>query len=117
MNTQVFDTFNDQSVKLLAPPRELSKLTIDKLEQLVSLQIASLREYTDLNLGQLKAATDIAGPKDLEAYLTQHQEFVKTVGEKLAGDVQAVVALGKEFTEEAQKIAFKGIAVTPKGFA
>ena len=117
MNTQLFDAFSDQSTKLLDPPRELSKLTIEKFEQLVSLQFASLREYTDLNIGQLKAAADIAGPKDVEAYLTKQQDLLKTMGEKMAGDVHAMMALGKEFTEEAQKIAFGGFALMPKPFS
>ena len=107
MNDQIFDGFKDQSAKLLGPARELNKLTIAKLEQLVSLQLASLREYTDLNLSQVKAATDIASPDDLKDYLGKQQDFLKTIGEKMAGDAQAMASLGKEFVEEAQKIASK----------
>ena len=108
MNEKVFDAFKGQSENLLGPLRELNKLSITKLEQLASLQLASLREYTDLNLSQLKAAADISSPDDLKTYLSKQQEFLKTVGEKLAGDAQAMAALGREFTEEAGKVAFKG---------
>ena len=114
MNDKVLDTFKDQSAKLLAPSNELNKLAIAKFEQLASLQLASLREYTDLNFGQLKAAANIACADDLQAYLAKQQEFLKTVGEKLAADAQAMAALGKEFTAEAQKITFKGFAATTK---
>ena len=116
MNDQVFDTFKLESEKLLGPSRELNKLAVAKLEQLASLQLASMREYTDMNLRQLKAMTDIAGPEDLKDYLAKQQDFLKTVGEKLAGDAQAMATLGKEFTEEAQKIAFGGLAATTKNF-
>ena len=116
MNDQLFGAFKGQSAQMLEPTRELSKLTIAKLEQLVSLQLASLQEYTNLNLEQLKAASDIAGPEDLQAYVAKQQDFLKTVGEKLAGDAHAIAALGKEFSEEAQKIAFKGAPISPKGF-
>jgi len=114
MTDQVFGSFKDQSAQLLGPPREFCKLTISKLEQLVSLQFASLREYTELSLGQLKAAADIAGPEDLKEYLGKQQEFLRTVAEKLTGDAQAMAALGREFTEEAKNIAVQGFATTTK---
>ena len=114
MNEKIFDAFKDQSANLLGPLRDLNKLSIAKLEQLASLQLASLREYTDLHLGQLKAASEISSPEDLKAYLSRQQDFLKTLGEKLAGDAQAMAALGKEFTEEAGKVAFKGFSGTTK---
>lgn len=114
MNDQVLDTFKGQSAKLLAPANELNKLAIAKFEQLASLQLASLREYSDLNFDQLKAASNIASAEDLKEYFGKQQDFLKTVGEKLAADAQAMAALGKEFTEEAKKITFKGFAATTK---
>lgn len=110
MAHQVFD----QSVQLLAPSRELNKLAIAKLEQLVALQLASLREYSELNLGQLKAATEISSAGDLKEYLGKQKDFLKTVGEKLVADAQALAALGKEFTEEAKKVATQGFAASSK---
>jgi phasin family protein len=114
MNDQVLDTFKGQSAKLLAPSNEINKLAIAKFEQLASLQLASLREYSDLNFSQLKAASNIASAEDLKEYFGKQQDFLKTVGEKLAADAQAMAALGKEFTEEAKKITFKGFAATTK---
>ena len=116
MSDDVIDTFKQESEKLLGPSRELNKLAVSKLEQLASLQLASLQEYTDLNLRQLKAMSEIAGPEDLQNYFTKQQDFLRTVGEKLAGDAQAMATLGKEFTEEAQKIAFGGLAATTQNF-
>ena len=114
MSDKLLDAFTGQSAVLMGPSRELSKLTLNKLEQLASLQLASLREYTDLNLGQLKAAADISSPEDVKDYLAKQQEFLKTVGEKLAGDAQAMAMLSKEFAEEAQKIAMQGFSQVTK---
>lgn len=116
MNDQVFDSLKDQSAKLLGPSRELNKLALSKLEQLLSLQLASLRDYTDLNMKQLKAATGITSAGDLKDYLGLQKEFLQTVGEKLVADAQALAAVGKEFTEEAQKITLQGFGATTKGF-
>ena len=118
MNDKIFGAlgaFGDQYASLLGPSRELNKLAVAKMEQLVALQLASMRDYADLNLGQIKAAADIAGPDDLKDYLQKQQEFLKTVAEKMAGDAQAVAALGKEFAEEAQKIAMSGVSTMAKG--
>ena len=109
MNDQIFDVFRNPSVSFLAPSRELSKLALEKLEQLAAMQFAALRDYTDLNIGQMKAATELSGPEDLQDYFAKQQEFMKTVGEKMLGDAQALAAIGKEFVEEAQKIAMKGV--------
>lgn len=109
MSHQLSDTLKDQSAKLLGPSVELNKLVIAKLEQLTALQLGSLRDYAELNFGQLKAASNVAGPEELQAYLKQQQEFLRTVSEKLAADAQALAALGKEFAAEAKNIAFKGL--------
>ena len=54
MSDQVFDSFKnqsakmlDQSTKLLGPSRELNKLALSKLEQLLSLQ-QSAQKYAEL---------------------------------------------------------------------
>ncbi len=115
MNDKIFGAFGDQYSSMLMPSQELGKLAIAKMEQLVALQLASMRDYADLNLDQIKAAAAISGPDDLKDYFQKQQEFLKTVAEKMAGDAQAVAALGKEFAEEAQKIAFSGVTAAAKG--
>jgi phasin family protein len=108
MSNQITDSLKDQSAKMLAPALELNKLAIAKLEQLTALQLGSLRDYAELNFGQLKAASSIASPEDLKDYLGKQKEFLRTLGEKLAADSQALAALGKEFTEEARKVTMMG---------
>lgn len=110
MNEKMFGDFTAQVTNLLAPSRELNKLIISKLEQLTAIQLSSLREYADLNIGQLKAASEITTAEDLQEYYRKQQEFLRTLGEKLAADAQAMAAIGKEFSEEAQKIAMKGLS-------
>ena len=117
MNDQIMNSLKGQSEKMLAPSRELNKLAVSKLEKLAALQISSLREYTDMSLGQLKAATDVAGPEGLQDYFSMQRDFMKTVGEKLTSDAKAMAELGKEFTTEAQKIARENFAAVGKQVA
>jgi phasin family protein len=115
MDDKLVESLKGQSAELLGPSRELNKLIISTLEQLTTTQLASLREYTELNLGQLKAAADISSTEDLKEFLNKQKDFLKTVGEKMAADAQALAAVGKEFLEEAQKISGRGLEVGQKG--
>ena len=114
MDNKLLDSLKGQSAELLGPSRELNKLIISTLEQLTSTQLASLREYTELNLGQLKAAADISSPEDLKEYMEKQKDFLKTLGEKMAADAQALAMVGKEFLEEAQKISRRNFDSTSK---
>ncbi len=115
MKDKMFDSLTNQSANLLAPSRELNKLIIEKLEQITAMQFASLREYTNLNLGQLKALSDISSAEDLKEFVGKQQELLKTLGEKMSADALAMTTLGKEFMSEAQKIVVKGVGSGVKG--
>jgi len=115
MNDKFAKTFVDQRARMLEPSHALAKLTMAKLEQLVSLQMASLSDYADLNFNQIKAVTGISGPEDMKTYVEKQQEYLKTVAEKMAGDAQAATAISKEFAEEAREILTTGFAAEPGG--
>lgn len=116
MDNKLFGSLQGQYGDLLGPSRELNKLVISTLEQLTATQLSSLREYTELNLGQLKAAADIASVEDLQEYMNKQKDFLKTLGEKLAADAQAMAMVGKEFIEQAQKISKTSLPSTDKNF-
>lgn len=113
MDDKLLGSLQGKSAELLAPSRELNKLIISTLEQLTATQFASLREYTELNLGQLKAAAEIRSTEDIQEYVRKQQDYLKTLGEKLAADAQALSAVGKDFIEQAKKLSSKG-AAAPK---
>lgn len=106
MSTNSPDRFNEQLEKLLmGPTRAFIGLGVDHLEKLVNVQLEATKAYTELGLQQARAALEIREPKDLENYVQGQQEVVRTLGERVKGDAEMVVALNREFAEKAQQLA------------
>ncbi|MDN5848024.1 MAG: phasin family protein [Nitrococcus sp.] len=100
------DRYNEQFERLLmGPTRAFFGLGVDHLEKLVNVQLEATKAYTELGLRQWRTALEIREPKDLESYVQGQQEVVKTVGERVKGDAERVVALNREFAEKAQQLA------------
>lgn len=99
------DRYNEQFERLLTgPTRAFFGLGVDHMEKLVNIQLAATKAYTELGLRQVRAALAIREPKDLESYVQCQQEVVKTLGERVKGDAETVVALNREFAEKAQQL-------------
>ncbi|TVR99174.1 MAG: hypothetical protein EA406_04190 [Rhodospirillales bacterium] len=56
----------------------------------------------------------MSSPEDLQECRRKQQDFLKTVAENLTGDAHAMAALGKEFAEEAKKIASQDLSMGSK---
>lgn len=106
MSTNTPDRFNEQFERLLiGPTRAFMGLGMEHLEKLINIQLEATKAYTELGLQQARAALEIREPKDLESYVQGQQEVVKTLGERVKGDAEMVVALNREFAEKAQRLA------------
>ncbi len=106
MSTNTPDQFNEQFERLLiGPTRTFMGLGVEHLEKLINVQLEATKAYTELSLRQVRAALEIREPKDLENYVQGQQEAVKTLGERVKGDAELVVALNREFAEKAQRLA------------
>ena len=114
MNEKILGAYQDQSDRFLAPVREFNSLAVAQFEKLAALQIASLQEYTELGLAQMKSASAVQNVADVQDYLTRQNDYLKIVGEKFAADVRGMVELSKEFTEDAQQIARDGFSAATR---
>jgi phasin family protein len=77
-----------------------NRLAVAQLERLVSFQQAALQGYVDLGLNRLKAAAEVAEPKDLQAFYAGQAEVAKTVGQKWADDAGGFAELLADFKVE-----------------
>lgn len=108
MSTNNPDQFNEQFERLLmGSTRAFMGLGVEHMEKLISVQLEATKAYTELCLRQARAALEIREPKDLESYVQGQQEAVKTLGERVKGDTETVVALNREFAEKAQQLVQK----------
>ena len=106
MSTTTPNQLNDQFEQfLLGPTRAFMGLGVEHLEKLFNVQLEATKAYTQLSLQQVRASLSIREPKDLENYVQGQQEAVKTLGERVKGDAELVVALNREFAEKAQRLA------------
>ena len=105
MNKKAYDVFNVDVAKVAAPVREFNQLAVKHMEQLVALNLESMKAYADLGVAQMKAASEINDLEGLRTLVGKQTEMVKQVGEKLAADTRAVVELSKTFNLDAQKLA------------
>lgn len=109
MTNEIFEKFTAQVQTVLAPVQELNKLYIYNIEKLFEIQLNSARDYTEICLDQMRSASEIKDQQALEAFLSKQSETLKTIGEKVIADTQAVANIGSEFSSEAQKIAGKSV--------
>ena len=115
MNTNILSTMTEQSKNMMAVAQELNNLAVAEVEKVTALQLASLQNYADLGVNQLKGAAAVNDLESLRAYLSTQPELLKSVGEKMVADAQALTKIGVEFGVEAQKVLQGGlVAVAPK---
>lgn len=81
-----------------------NRLAVAQLERLVSFQQAALQGYVGLGLNRLKAAAEVAEPKDLQAFYAAQVEVAKTIGQKWADDAGAFAELLADFKVEFVKL-------------
>lgn len=88
-----------------AAMQALNQLVTNNVEQVVTLQTANLRGYTALGLDQLKAAAEVTTPVELQTYLAQQPQALKTTGQRLLADTQALVQLQQTFAQNVSQLA------------
>lgn len=104
MNTEVFTTLTEQSEAVFAPIRKFNLLAVSKIEKLASLQLASLQDYSELGIAQLKAATEVTDIEGLQDYFRRQGDLLSAVREKYIADARALSELSGEFGVEAKKL-------------
>lgn len=118
MNTNILSTMTEQSKNMMAVAQELNSLAVAEVEKLAALQLATLQNYSVLGINQLKGAAAVNDLDSLKVYLSKQPELLKSVGEKMVADAQALTKIGVEFGVEAQKVMQGGlVAVAPKAAA
>lgn len=105
-----FDNYKETTDKFLAPVKEINKLAIEQAEKLASLQLTSLKTYSDMSIARWKAALEVSDVDSLKGYLAEQNEAAKALGEQVVADAKAVAELGSVYTTEAQKIAKDGFS-------
>lgn len=90
--------------KFFAPSKALASLAINNTERLVALNIELFTKYNKLAMDNAKEALTVADMEGAKAYLEKQSEVANNVVESLVADAQVVADLGKEYSENVQKV-------------
>lgn len=105
MTDGIFPNVAANSEKLYAPFFKFNKLAVATAEEFANIELASLRVYAEIGLGQLKAAVEVSDLESFKAFTNSQQAAVKTVSEKLISDAKAFAEVTESFRSEALRIA------------
>jgi phasin family protein len=114
MNIELNSSLAEQTKNSIAPVQDMNRLIVDKVEKLVTMQIASAQRYSALGLANLKAFMDIKDADTLQAYIGKQGDLIKSVSEQLMSDAKTITELGRDFGEQVQKIGQKEVKETTK---
>jgi phasin family protein len=104
---------NLQSVA--APVVQGNKLAVANLEKLVAFQLSAVQSYVDLGIARMKAATEVNGPQDAQAFVNGQVESANAFRTKLMEDAKALADLFAGFKGEFEKFAKENMSeLTPK---
>ena len=105
MYQDIFNTYNAQAEKVIAPMQQLAKLSLSNTEKLFALQMEIAQSYVDLGIEQMNAMLEVKDPESLQAFVSKQADVARNVGEKMVADAKAVAELGTEFNAETQRLA------------
>ena len=115
MTNQTVNQINEQFETFFGgPARAFAELTISHVEALVNAQVEATKAYTDVSLQQLRKALEIKAPQDVQGYIQSQQDVAKELGERVKGDAEKVVALNRQFADEAQKLTQQNVQAASK---
>ncbi len=104
MYQEMFTKANDQMDQMFTPARKMQQMMVDHMSRMVEFQVACMRSYSDLCMEQLQAMQSVKTPEDMQAFLNQHADLVKTASERMSADMTKVVGLQRDFGEDLQKV-------------
>ncbi|WP_148252934.1 phasin family protein [Aidingimonas lacisalsi] len=115
MSNATIDQATQQFESLFfGPARAYAALTIDYTEKLLSAQYEAAKAYSDIGLGQARAALDVKDAESLRSYVEEQQKVAKDVGERLKSDTEKVVAMNQDFVQQGQKLTEDNVKTASK---
>lgn len=104
MYQEMLSKASDQMDQMFLPARRMQQMMVDHMSRMVEFQVACMRGYSDLCMEQLQAMQAVKTPEDMQAFLNQHADMVKTASERMSADMNKVVGLQRDFSEDLQKV-------------
>ncbi len=85
------------------PFRAVNSALLEHWEKMAGYQLDMARRYTDVALGQLREASEVQSPEQLQSYLQKSTEAVRETTDSFAKDARTLTELGQAMAEDVQK--------------
>lgn len=105
MYAEMMSAFGGSMRNVFAPVQKMNQMAIAHVEEIVAIQMESMKTYTNLGIGQWKAAAEVSDPWSFMAYMAKQGAYMTKVSEQFVADVQKMSRLGGDFVEKAQSVA------------
>ncbi len=76
---------------------------LEHWEKVADYQLDMVRRYTDAALGNLREASEIQSPEQLQSYMQKSVEAAREPSDSLAKDARTLAELGQAMTEDLHK--------------
>jgi phasin family protein len=105
MSAEMMSAFGSSLRSFFGPVQKINQMVIAHMDKVAAHHMESMKTYTNLGIGQLKAATEVNDPWSFFNYLAKQSAYMAKVSEHLVADVQKMSQLGGDFMEKAQSVA------------
>ena len=85
------------------PFRAVNSALLEHWEKMAEYQLDMARRYTDVALGQLREASEVQSPEQLQSYLQKGTEAARETTDSLARDARTFTELGQAMAEDLQQ--------------
>lgn len=113
MITETVSALTEPGKSVLEPIRKVNQQAIAAVEKLAARQTDSLKAYSDLGVGQLKAVAEVKDVEDLQTLMSKQVDVLRAFGECLMSDIKAVAQIGVDFVSQATKVGAEQAAAAP----
>ncbi|MCE9685467.1 phasin family protein [Shewanella sp. AS16] len=104
MDYNLFNSFSEQAQKMFKPVSDINRLMVDNIQMVTDFQLTTLKTYADLQLQQLKSATEIRDPDSLQHYVKGQMDFMTKVNQQMVEDGKTLTDMGQRFRDQMQQI-------------
>jgi phasin family protein len=96
----VMETLKDKTSALLSSAGDINKLAIDKVEEAVKLNLASVSYFSDVSVKQLRAMSAIRDMDSMRRFTADTISLSGEVAKKMLDDSKAWMSLGTDMKEK-----------------
>lgn len=100
MMIKTFSALTEPTKGALEPVRKFNQQAVAAVEELATHQLESLKTYSDMGIGQLKAVAEVRDMDSLQNFLHKQTDVLRGFGECALSDIKAVTQVGVGFISQ-----------------